>query len=64
MTETYFYSAYGLTLHLPFPCPVLIPVLRDAIADVRVVFGPVSKELPGATAIKNNWDQVGLPAVF
>jgi hypothetical protein len=53
---TYRYSAYGLTLDVPFPCPVLAPASEDAIPDVVVIDGEVPERLDGAAASEPQWD--------
>jgi hypothetical protein len=51
----YAHTAYGLTFHLPFPCPVLPPAAPDAEADVTVGEGPVPRELEAPTAQGQGW---------
>lgn len=47
----YTYSAFGLTLALPLPCPALPPAPPTAEPDVRVVYGPVPRDLDDAVVV-------------
>src|SRR5882724_10052885 len=49
-------TAYGLTLQLPFACPVLPLAGVDAIPDVTVIDGPVPRQLASAVAKDENWE--------
>jgi len=61
---TYVYSAYGLTIEVPFACPVLVPLPAGACpaADVVVREGPVPLRLPGSLVSEQMWDAV--PGVY
>jgi hypothetical protein len=50
------HSAYGLSLHLPFPCPVLPEVETDARPDITLVEGAVPFNLPSPIAQDRNWE--------
>lgn len=52
---THAYTAYGLTFHLPFPCPILPVAADDAEPDVRVVEGPVPRQLDAPAAQDQFW---------
>jgi len=49
------YTIYELTLAVPFPCPMLAPAAKDAIADVTIVEGPVPESLDVPIAEGQNW---------
>jgi hypothetical protein len=49
------YTAYGLTFHLPFPCPILPLAAPDAAPDVTVVDGPVPRQLAAPVAQDQCW---------
>lgn len=49
------YTAYGLTLHLPFPCPILPTTSIDSIPDVIVEDGPVPYQLAAPLAEDTHW---------
>jgi hypothetical protein len=51
----YTYSIYGLTMTVPFPCPMLTPVLTDNIPDIRIVEGPVPRSLVKPVVEDQNW---------
>lgn len=53
---TYTYTAYGLTVSVPFVCPSLPAASADAVPDVTVVYGTVPMKLAGAVASNDNWD--------
>jgi len=55
---TYTYSAYGLTLLTPFPCPVLPPAPAGATPDVVVSYGKVPRQLPAPTVEGLNWETI------
>lgn len=52
---TYVYTLYGLTLSVPFPCPILTPAVVETLPDVEVVEGPVPRTLPASTVDGPNW---------
>jgi hypothetical protein len=41
----YTYTLYGLTLTVPFPCPMLVQAPDTAVPDITVVEGPVPRTL-------------------
>ena len=49
------HTAYGLSLHLPFPCPMLAAGSGDQPPDVSVVEGFVPRDLPAPVAQDRNW---------
>src|SRR5271154_1870042 len=49
------HAAFGLTFHLPFPCPILPLAAVDAVPDVTVVEGPVPRGLPAPVAQDQTW---------
>jgi len=49
------HTAYGLTFHLSFPCPILPLATADAKPDVTVVEGPVPRQLAAPVAQDQNW---------
>ena len=49
------YTAYGLTFHLSFPCPILPLAAPDAEPDVTVVDGPVPRQLSAPVAQDQSW---------
>jgi hypothetical protein len=49
------YQAFGLTLSLPFPCPVLCQAPEGSIPDVTVIDGQVPKELAAPHAGTPRW---------
>jgi hypothetical protein len=49
------HSAYGLSLHLPFPCPMLPATSADICPDIRVVEGAVPFNLSSPVAQDSNW---------
>jgi hypothetical protein len=50
------YTAYGITVAVPFPCPELTPAAPDGVADVVVRAGAVPRELAGAVLRDECWD--------
>ena len=52
---TYTYTAYGITLRTPFPCPELPAAPADAAPDVTVAYGTVPRELADAVAADDSW---------
>ena len=52
---TYTYSIYGLTLRLPFPCPVLSLAPDDAAPDITVADGRVPRHLAAPLAEAPSW---------
>lgn len=52
---TYSYRVYGLTLHVPFPCPVLTDAPADVLPDVTVIEGSVPFTLESPLAKGDNW---------
>lgn len=52
---TYLYTLYGLTLSVPFPCPILTAAVIGAVPDVVVVEGSVPRSLPSSTVDGPNW---------
>jgi hypothetical protein len=50
------YEAYRLTIRVPFPCPALSPAGRDAMPDVVVTEGEVSRDLSVRSAGEAAWD--------
>jgi len=57
MTYTYTYTAYGLIVSMPFPCPALpaAPADEAPAPDVTVVYGTVPMQLAGAVAADDSW---------
>ncbi|MBF0545102.1 MAG: hypothetical protein HQM08_11735 [Candidatus Riflebacteria bacterium] len=55
MSSSYTYSAYGLTLRLPFPCPPLTPIDFSETPDVTVTYGSVPKKLDRFEATNDNF---------
>ncbi|MCC6545290.1 MAG: hypothetical protein IT392_12470 [Nitrospirae bacterium] len=53
---TYNYTAYGLTVSVPFICPALPTAPADAAPDVTVVYGTVPMKLAGSAASNDSWD--------
>jgi hypothetical protein len=53
---TYLYTAYGLTLRLPFSCGALLRTDSPASPDIEVAEGPVPKSLPEAPLHDVNFD--------
>jgi hypothetical protein len=49
------YTAYGLTFHLSFPCPILSLAAPDAAPDVMMVEGPVPRQLAAPLAQDPSW---------
>lgn len=49
------YTAYGLTLSVPFPCPALRSAPADALPDVVVVEGRAPYELDAAVVGDRGW---------
>jgi hypothetical protein len=49
------HTAYGLTFHLPFLCPLLPTAALDAEPDVTVVEGPVPRQLDAPLAEQETW---------
>jgi hypothetical protein len=52
---TYLYTLYGLTLAVPFPCPMLTIAVDGSEPDVTVVEGPVPYNLTNPIADIDNW---------
>ena len=50
------HTAYGLTFHLSFPCPILPPAEADAQPDVTVVEGAVPRQLTAPVAQDRTWE--------
>lgn len=49
------YTAYQLTLSLPFPCRILPPADPGSIADIEVVEGPVPRYLDNPYTADTTW---------
>ncbi len=49
------YTAYGLTLKTPFPCPALPAAPADAFPDVTVAYGAVPMKLANTVASDDSW---------
>lgn len=49
------YTAYGLTLRTPFPCPALPAAPADVSPDVTVAYGAVPMKLSDAVAADDSW---------
>jgi hypothetical protein len=49
------HAAYGLSFHLPFPCPVLPGAAGDTEPDVSVIEGLVPRQLAAPVAEERNW---------
>jgi hypothetical protein len=60
MTHTY--TLYGITISVPFPCPVLTAAPAGAVPDVVVVEGPVPRTLAESTVDGPNWQSS--PGIF
>ena len=54
-TVPYTYTAYGLTLSVPFPCPLLALAPAGAMPDVNVADGAVPRTLAAPHAEGNMW---------
>lgn len=52
---TYTYTIYGLTLRVPFPCPMLSPAPLDTPPDITVVEGAVPSSLPRPIVEEERW---------
>ncbi|MBN2148751.1 MAG: hypothetical protein JW726_15290 [Anaerolineales bacterium] len=50
------YTAYGLTIQTPFPCPVLMPASPQAAPDVIVSYGTVPFHLAAPLLQESNWE--------
>ena len=53
---TYTYTAYGLTLQIPFPCPALPNVSVDTSPDITLAYGTVPLDIPEVVAADDSWD--------
>jgi hypothetical protein len=52
------YNLYGLTIVVPFPCPILAPAAVGAEPDVTVTENPVIHRMPHPVAEGHNWQAV------
>lgn len=52
---THHYTLYGLTLVVPFPCPMLTPAATGTVPDVTIVEGAVPFSLASPKAEIDNW---------
>lgn len=52
---TYIYNLYGLTLAVPFCCPILLLAPSDAVPDVTIIEGTVPRNLEKSVVEDQNW---------
>lgn len=53
---TYIYTIYGITLAVPFPCPILTNAAVHTAPDVTIIEGPVPRSLEAPIVTDHNWD--------
>lgn len=56
MTNQYTYTVYGVSLSVPFSCPMLKPAAVGIVPDVTVSYGSVPRELRNPLFRNDDWE--------